>query len=577
MKALLTSELCGWPADYVETLQDLEAPHELATELVELTEGVEDVLLLYYVGHGLRIPNGQLALTLRGTRSNRALLRHTAMLYADVADILRGCPAATKLVILDCCYAELGNKNSDQFQSSVLDDEPVDGLYCIWASKEWEKAKSPTAGGLTYFTNEFIRVIRQGIPGKPSQLTIDQIFIELRARLVRSGRPEPAQSGVRNAQNWPFSYNAAPAKTHYDPDWEITWLIEQRAAAEARERALRVEIERLKDQKSRAKTTREMHDLQSIIDSAERQLDEPDIAESASEPALLPDPIERDSVEPRLLNGRYVLESLVRQSSMAEVYRARDLVLGRTVAITILRADRADSQGYQTRFRHDALSTASLNHPSIVALYDTCEDLSAGVSVFYNVMEYVDGYTVLELLDKGDQLPWERILEIISGVLRALEYSHQMGIVHRNIKPSNVVITGKGQIKVMNFGISYLIRDAPAAMPQTAQVIGTIEYLSPEQARGEQVDARSDLYSTGCMMYRLLTGRLPFTGDSPVAIAYQHVRVNPDRPSSLNRALPSWADSIVLKAMAKSPNDRYQSAAEMQADIQRAASGEWPQ
>ncbi len=577
MKALLTSELCGWPADYVETLQDLEAPHELATNLVELTEGVEDVLLLYYVGHGMRIPNGQLALTLRGTRSNRALLRHTAMLYADVADILRGCPAATKLVVLDCCYAELGNKDSDQFQSAALDAEPVDGLYCIWASKEWEKAKSPTSEGLTYFTDEFIKVIREGIPGKPPQLTIDQIFIELRARLMRSGRPEPAQSGIRNAQNWSFSYNAAPTKTHYDPDWEIAWLIEQKAAAEARERALRVEIERLKDRQSKARTTQEMHDLQSIIDSAERQLDESDIAEDATEPALLPDPVERDRAEPRLLNGRYVLEGLVRRSSMAEVYRARDLLLGRMVAITILRADRAGDQGYQTRFRHDALSTASLNHPSIVALYDTCEDLSTGVPVLYNVMEYVDGHTVLELLRKGGQLPQERILEIISGVLRALEYSHQMGIVHRNIKPSNVVITSKGQIKVMNFGISYLIRDAPATMTQTAQVIGTVQYLSPEQARGEQVDARSDLYSTGCLMYRLLTGRLPFTGDSPVAIAYQHVRENPSPPSRLNQALPPWADSIVLKAMAKSPNDRYQSAAEMQADIRCAASGEWLQ
>ena len=262
---------------------------------------------------------------------------------------------------------------------------------------------------------------------------------------------------------------------------------------------------------------------------------------------------------------------------MAETYRARDLLLGRMVAITILRPDRAHNQVYQARFRRDALSTASLNHPSIVAVYDTCEDLSTSVPVLYNVMEYVDGRTVLELLNRGGQLPRERTLEIISGVLHALEYSHQMGIVHRNIKPSNVVITSKGEIKVMNFGISYSLRDAQATMTQTARVIGTVHYLSPEQARGEQVDARSDLYSTGCLMYELLTGRPPFIGDSPVAIAYQHVRENPIPPSGLDPTLPPWADSIVLKAMAKSPNNRYQSAAEMQADIRRAASGEWPQ
>jgi eukaryotic-like serine/threonine-protein kinase len=277
--------------------------------------------------------------------------------------------------------------------------------------------------------------------------------------------------------------------------------------------------------------------------------------------------------QPRLLGDRYELEGVVGRGGMAEVYRARDLRLDRTVAIKTLRTDLARDQTFQARFRREAQSAASLNNPTIVAVYDTGEDMSTGVPVPFIVMEFVDGRTVRDLLIEGHRLLPERTLEIVSGVLRALEYSHQAGIVHRDIKPGNVMVTRNGDIKVMDFGIARAMSDAQATMTQTAQVIGTAQYLSPEQARGERVDARSDLYSTGCLMYELLTGRPPFTGDSPVAIAYQHVRENPIPPSRLDPSLPPWADSIVLKAMAKSANDRYQSAAEMNADIQRAASG----
>jgi serine/threonine-protein kinase len=277
--------------------------------------------------------------------------------------------------------------------------------------------------------------------------------------------------------------------------------------------------------------------------------------------------------QPRLLGGRYELEGVVGRGGMAEVYRARDLRLDRVVAIKTLRPDLARDHTFQARFRREAQSAASLNAPSIVAVYDTGEDNSTGTPVPYIVMEYVDGRTVRDLLIEGHRLLPERALEIVSGVLRALEYSHQAGIVHRDIKPGNVMVTRNGDIKVMDFGIARAMSDAQATMTQTAQVIGTAQYLSPEQARGERVDARSDLYSTGCLMYELLTGRPPFTGDSPVAIAYQHVRENPIPPSRLDPDIPPWADAIVLKAMAKAPGDRYQSAAEMQADIQRAASG----
>jgi eukaryotic-like serine/threonine-protein kinase len=277
--------------------------------------------------------------------------------------------------------------------------------------------------------------------------------------------------------------------------------------------------------------------------------------------------------QPRLLGGRYELDGVVGRGGMAEVYRARDIRLDRIVAIKTLRTDLARDQIFQARFRREAQSAASLNHPSIVAVYDTGEDMTAGIPVPYIVMEYVDGRTVRDLLQEGHRLLPERSLEIIDGVLRALDYSHQAGIVHRDIKPGNVMVTRNGDIKVMDFGIARAMSDAQATMTQTAQVIGTAQYLSPEQARGERVDSRSDLYSTGCLLYELLTGRPPFTGDSPVAIAYQHVRENPVPPSRVDPDVPPWADAIVLKAMAKSPADRYQTAGDMRADLQRAASG----
>jgi eukaryotic-like serine/threonine-protein kinase len=277
--------------------------------------------------------------------------------------------------------------------------------------------------------------------------------------------------------------------------------------------------------------------------------------------------------QPRLLGGRYELDGVVGRGGMAEVYRARDIRLDRIVAVKTLREDLARDQTFQARFRREAQSAASLNHPSIVAVYDTGEDTADPAHVPYIVMEYVDGRTLRELLRDDRRLLPERALEITDGVLRALDYSHRNGIVHRDIKPGNVMLTRSAEVKVMDFGIARAVSDSQATMTQTAQVIGTAQYLSPEQARGERVDARSDLYSTGCLLYELLTGRPPFTGDSPVAIAYQHVRENPIPPSRVDPEIPAWADSIVLKAMAKDPADRYQSAAEMRTDIQRALSG----
>ncbi|MCX4982076.1 Stk1 family PASTA domain-containing Ser/Thr kinase [Streptomyces sp. NBC_00572] len=278
--------------------------------------------------------------------------------------------------------------------------------------------------------------------------------------------------------------------------------------------------------------------------------------------------------EPRRLGGRYELGSVLGRGGMAEVYLGQDTRLGRTVAVKTLRADLARDPSFQARFRREAQSAASLNHPAIVAVYDTGEDYVDGVSIPYIVMEYVDGSTLRELLHSGRKLLPERTLEMTVGILQALEYSHRAGIVHRDIKPANVMLTRTGQVKVMDFGIARAMGDSGMTMTQTAAVIGTAQYLSPEQAKGEQVDARSDLYSTGCLLYELLTVRPPFIGDSPVAVAYQHVREEPQPPSNFDPEITPEMDAIVLKALVKDPDYRYQSADEMRADIEACLDGQ---
>lgn len=277
-----------------------------------------------------------------------------------------------------------------------------------------------------------------------------------------------------------------------------------------------------------------------------------------------------------LIGGRYEVGELLGRGGMAEVRKGNDQRLGRIVAIKRLRTDLASDSTFQARFRREAQSAASLNHPSIVSVYDTGEELSTDgtdVPQPYIVMEYVAGRTLREILREGRKILPERALEITAGVLAALDYSHRAGIVHRDIKPANVMLTPSGDVKVMDFGIARAIADASSTMTQTAAVVGTAQYLSPEQARGETVDSRSDVYSTGCLLYELLTGRPPFVGESPVSVAYQHVREQAAPPSTLDHDLPPEVDQIVMKALAKSTEDRYQSAAAMRADIERFLAG----
>lgn len=288
----------------------------------------------------------------------------------------------------------------------------------------------------------------------------------------------------------------------------------------------------------------------------------------------------------RVLSGRYELGPLLGRGGMASVYAATDTRLGREVAVKVLRPDLARDPAFQARFRREAQSAASLNHPSVVAVYDTGEDEQEGTAerLPYIVMERVHGVTVRALLDDerrdggdpaaprtGPGLDVQLAVTITAGVLSALQYSHRAGIVHRDIKPANVMLTPDDQVKVMDFGIARAVADASVTMTQTQAVLGTAQYLSPEQARGAAVDARSDLYSTGCLLYELLTGRPPFTGDSAVSVAYQHVGEEPRPPSSRVPSLPRELDHVVLRALAKDREDRYPDARAFRDDLLAAA------
>ena len=279
---------------------------------------------------------------------------------------------------------------------------------------------------------------------------------------------------------------------------------------------------------------------------------------------------------PQHLSDRYEVGEILGFGGMSEVHLARDLRLHRDVAIKVLRADLARDPSFYLRFRREAQNAAALNHPAIVAVYDTGEAETTTGPLPYIVMEYVDGVTLRDIVHSEGPMPSQRAIEVIADACQALNFSHQHGIIHRDVKPANIMISKAGAVKVMDFGISRALADAGNPVTQTAAVIGTAQYLSPEQARGVKVDARSDVYSLGCVLYEMLTGEPPFVGDSPVAVAYQHVREDPVPPSERHSGISPELDAVVLKALAKNPDNRYQTAAEMRADLVKVHSGETP-
>jgi len=270
-----------------------------------------------------------------------------------------------------------------------------------------------------------------------------------------------------------------------------------------------------------------------------------------------------------LFGGRYKLGEMIGTGGMADVYVAEDTRLARQVAVKVLRSDLARDPSFVARFRKEAFAAAGLNHPGIVAVYDSGEEPAP-----YIVMELVSGQTLRDLIHNGERVPLKRALEIGEGILAALEYSHERGIVHRDIKPANIMITNHGDVKVMDFGIARALADLGATLTSTWNIVGTAQYLSPEQALGEVADLRSDIYSTGCLLYEVLTGKPPFTGDTPVSIAYQHVSGVLVAPSKIQPDLPEGVDVLLAVALAKKPEDRYQSAGLMFDDLLKIGTGQ---
>ena len=276
----------------------------------------------------------------------------------------------------------------------------------------------------------------------------------------------------------------------------------------------------------------------------------------------------------KMLGERYELGAMIGTGGMADGYLAQDVRLNRQVAIKILRSDLARDPSFVTRFNKEALSVAALNHPGIVSVYDSGKEDSPSGAMPYIVMEYVEGKTLRELVNKGERFALNRAVEITEGILIALQYSHKNGIIHRDIKPGNIMITDNGDVKVMDFGIARALADTGATMTSTWNIIGTAQYLSPEQATGTQADARSDLYSVGCLLYELLAGRPPFTGDTPVAIAYQHVSAPLLPITEIQESLDPALNAFFSIALAKDANERYQSANAMLKDLKKLIKGE---
>ena len=276
----------------------------------------------------------------------------------------------------------------------------------------------------------------------------------------------------------------------------------------------------------------------------------------------------------RILGDRYELGAMIGTGGMADVYVAHDQRLNREVAIKILRSDLARDPSFVTRFNKEALSVAALNHPGIVSVYDSGKEDTPSGPMPYMVMEFVEGNTLRDIIHRGERFPLQRAVEIVEGILTALQYSHKNGIVHRDIKPGNIMITDSGDVRVMDFGIARALSDSGATMTNTWNIVGTAQYLSPEQATGSQADARSDLYSVGCLFYELVSGKPPFTGDTPVAIAYQHVSANLIPVTEVEPTLDPALNNFFSVALAKDPNERYQSAVAMLKDLKKLSKGE---
>ena len=578
----------------------INEPHYLVGESLEdflQDRRREDLVLVYITGHGIKDDEGKLHFAMTNTRRERLLF--TSLSAEQVSRAMESCPSRRQVLVLDCCFGGAFPADYTAKADNAVNTQERfrgKGRAILTASDStqyaWEGNSLKGHAAQSVFTRHLVAGIQSGSADldRDGNITIDELYDYARERVIEE---KPGQQPMKMVNA------AGPLVIARNINWSLSPLLRNMIDSPTVEHRLVAlhDLGRLYNHGNPFVCSSVMNEIQHLVEDDSRKVS---AAAETLLRSILPQPLEPLPQEPvraehdamreaeektrrtteefrqqgrGFLSGRYTLDCLIGRGGMGEVYRAEDELLDRIVTVKTLRNDLARDKVFKARFRREAHSAASLNHPSIVAVYDTGEDMTTALPVSYIVMEYVDGRTVRDLLEEGPLLPPERSLEIIDGVLRALDYSHRVGVVHRDIKPGNVMMARNGDVKVMDFGIAQAMSDADAVTPQ---VIGTVQYLSPEQVRGERVDSRSDLYSTGCLLYELLTGRVPFTGDSPVAIAYQHVRENPLPPSRVNPDVPTWADAIVLKAMAKSPADRYQTAADMRTDIQHAAAGSSP-
>jgi serine/threonine protein kinase/beta-lactam-binding protein with PASTA domain len=284
--------------------------------------------------------------------------------------------------------------------------------------------------------------------------------------------------------------------------------------------------------------------------------------------------------EARTIGGRYELGKIIGSGGMGDIYVAKDLTLGRRVAVKVLRPSLAADLKVSTRFKQEARLASKMSHPNIVRVYDAGDDVRVAEDgtrskVPFIVMEYVEGLELKTIIARGP-LKVSEAVRVTAELLAAIEYAHQAGMVHRDIKPSNIMLTRSGQVKVLDFGIARAVTDAFSDLTQTTNILGTAAYFSPEQARGERVDARTDVYAIGVVLFEMLTGQAPFSGDTALVVAHRHIHELPPAPSSLNSKVSPALDHVVLKALAKNKNDRYPTAAECARELGQAAAGHIP-
>jgi Protein kinase domain/Caspase domain len=483
----------------------------LGRQLRSAARQAEDLLLVFYAGHGL-VGGRRHDLYLGLPDSEWAEPEFNSLEYDKLRSAVLDSAAATKIIVIDCCFS--GRVVSDTLADPVTEmmgQIDVDGTYVLASAQRDQVALILPGEQHTAFTGRLLRLFHEGVPNGPELLTIDDFYLHILVKMKAEGLPQPQKRGTGTAAMLALTLNRAFS----------AWSGEVPSVLPALPVSIRPAA-------------------QTVAWS-----------ETATKPI-------------GILGDRYELDGVRARGGISDVFTAHDRRLDRVVAVKVLRADLAADDFYMARLRTEARAAATLDHPAIVGIYDIGEDDINGSTVHYIVMQYVEGQSLREVLRDHIRLPFRDALALVDGFLVALAVIHRHGQIYRDLTPRNIMLTPTGEVKIFNLGF------VPAVPPTGIVQIGSTMYISPEGARAEGLDPRSDIYCTGCLLYELLTGQPPFIADSPVALAYQHVRNDPVPPSAVNPEIPLWCDIIVLKALAKDPGQRYQGAIEMRYGIHAA-------